>query len=388
MSKHWVGVSTWPWSHTVSHSHSTKQATFTWIFICPPRLDPGGRALSQSTTHVAAAFTFQATVCTPFTSTTFLRLACLVFYVLWVGGVVAQARRNWRRATEASCQYTVKMTCVTRKPTHGRTRDTTRVIIPKFGNHAPGDRSRLHSCRESPEILHAACAWRAWCWREVRTSNLGLSTLDSRATKRGSSRKFLLLPLLPLPRAYLQNQPRSLQALLHLLVLFLRLLSDAGHNQLGFHMTFRLLLIAHAILIRTLPYLFVKIHLRFFGRRHQEIQLSSTVPWVARTEVLLVVTWAVLLICWEPLHHQLLEMLPLKHIWRICSNTEIVSYSAINLSVPRGFCTSCALQEYNGDLLSYFFLQESPPIHQQHFLGQLQFTILIENHLSNEFFVL
>ena len=77
---------------------------------------------------------------------------------------------------------------------------------------------------------------------------------------------------------------------------------------------------------------------------------------MARTEVLLVVTWAVLLICWEPLHHQLLEMLPLKHIWRICSNSEIVSYSATNLSVAEGFGTPCALQEYSQDLLSYFLL--------------------------------
>ena len=74
-------------------------------------------------------------------------------------------------------------------------------------------------------------------------------------------------------------------------------------------------------------------------------------------------------------------MLPLKHIWRICSNTETVSYSATNLSVPEGFCSLYALQEYNGDFLSYFVLQGSPSIDQWPSVGLPRCKILIENRL-------
>ena len=48
---------------------------------------------------------------------------------------------------------------------------------------------------------------------------------------------------------------------------------------------------------------------------------------------------------------QLLEKLPLKLIWKICSNTRTVSCFETNLSVPRGFCTLYALLEYGGNLL-------------------------------------
>ena len=111
----------------------------------------------------------------------------------------------------------------------------------------------------------------------------------------------------------------------------------------------------------------MKIHLRCFGRKHQEVQLSSTVLWVARTEVSLAVTWAVSPACWEPSRHQLLEKLPLKHIWKTYSSTATVFYSVNNLSVREGFCTLYALQEYSEDLLSFYVPLGSPPIHQQPF---------------------
>ena len=120
----------------------------------------------------------------------------------------------------------------------------------------------------------------------------------------------------------------------------------------------------------------MKIHLRSFGRRHQEIQLTSTLLRVARTEVLLAVTRAFSPACWVPSHHQLLKTLPLSHIWWTCSNTESVSYTVPNLSVTEGFCTLCALQEYSGDLLLYFFLLGSPPIHQWPSVGLPHCTIL------------
>ena len=99
-------------------------------------------------------------------------------------------------------------------------------------------------------------------------------------------------------------------------------------------MTFRLLTIAHATLPRTLSCLSVKIHLRYFGGRHQEIKLSSMVLLVARTEVSVAVTCTVSPACWKPSHHQLLEKLP--YTGRICSNTETVFYSATSLSVIAG----------------------------------------------------
>ena len=64
----------------------------------------------------------------------------------------------------------------------------------------------------------------------------------------------------------------------------------------------------------------MKIHLHCFGGSHQEIQLFSTFLWVARIEVPLAVPPA----CWESSQHQSLEKLPLKHIWRTCSNTGTV----------------------------------------------------------------
>ena len=88
--------------------------------------------------------------------------------------------------------------------------------------------------------------------------------------------------------------------------------------------------------------------------KNTTMPLSSTAPWVARTEDLS---------CRANLFRAFTSMVgddAFDNIWRICSNTEIVSYPATNLSVPESFCTSCALQGYNGDFLSYFFLQESP----------------------------
>ena len=60
---------------------------------------------------------------------------------------------------------------------------------------------------------------------------------------------------------------------------------------------------------------------------------------MARTEVSLAVTWAVSPACWEPPLHQLLEKLPLRHIWKTCSNTEAVFHSVTSLFVQEGFCT-------------------------------------------------
>ena len=160
------------------------------------------------------------------------------------------------------------------------------------------------------------------------------------------------------------------------------------HNQSNFHLTSRPLLIAHAILIRTLPCFSVTVHLHCSSKRHDEIQLSSSVLWVIRSDFFIVMTWAVMPTCWEPLRHQLLEMLLLKHIWRICSNTEIVSYSATSLSVPEDFCTLCALWEYSQDLPSYFFLLGSLSIRQWPYVGLPRCTILIVNRLSNELIAL
>ena len=42
-----------------SESQLTKQATITCTWICSPRLDPGGEALSQTSTHVSSEFTFK-----------------------------------------------------------------------------------------------------------------------------------------------------------------------------------------------------------------------------------------------------------------------------------------------------------------------------------------
>ena len=87
----------------------------------------------------------------------------------------------------------------------------------------------------------------------------------------------------------------------------------------------------------------VEAHFHCFCRRHQEIQLFSTVLWVARIEVSLAATWVVSPACWELSNHHLLEKLPLKHIWKTCSNTGTVSCFVTNLSVPEGFCTLYAL---------------------------------------------
>ena len=99
-------------------------------------------------------------------------------------------------------------------------------------------------------------------------------------------------------------------------------------------MIFRLLLIAHAILLRTLPCL-CECPSSLFGGRHQEIQLSSMVLWESRTEVSLAVTRAVSPACREPSHHLLLEKLPLRHTWKTWSNTETVFFSVASYFCPR-----------------------------------------------------
>ena len=81
-----------------------------------------------------------------------------------------------------------------------------------------------------------------------------------------------------------------------------------------------------------------------------------------------------------------------KSVWRpyltrCHSSCVVMSCFVTNLSVPEGFCTLYALQEYCGDLLSCFVLVGSPPIPRWPFGGVAQYTILIENPSSNEFFV-
>ena len=49
------------------------------------------------------------------------------------------------------------------------------------------------------------------------------------------------------------------------------------------------------------------------------------------------------LVSWELSHHQLLEKLLVKHIWKSCSNTQTVSFFVTNLSVPEVVCTFYAL---------------------------------------------
>ena len=139
---------------------------------------------------------------------------------------------------------------------------------------------------------------------------------------------------------------------------------------------------------KKLSCLSVKIHLHCFGRRHQETQWLSTVLWVARSEVSLAATWVVSPPCTELSHHQLLEKLPLKHIWKTCNNTGTVSCFVTLLSVPEGSCTWHALWEYSGDRLVFSFRLGSPPILQSPFLDWPQWLVLIEDLSCNEFFVL
>ena len=80
--------------------------------------------------------------------------------------------------------------------------------------------------------------------------------------------------------------------------------------------------------------IYMKIHLHCFDRRQQDIQLFSTVLWVARIEVSLAATWPVSPACQEPSHHQLLERPPLKHIGKTCSNTETASYFTNQVICP------------------------------------------------------
>ena len=60
----------------------------------------------------------------------------------------------------------------------------------------------------------------------------------------------------------------------------------------------------------------------------------------------------------------MLEKLPLKQIWKNCSNTETVFYSATNLPAPEGFNILYALQEHSEDLLLYSVPLGSLPTHQ------------------------
>ena len=97
-------------------------------------------------------------------------------------------------------------------------------------------------------------------------------------------------------------------------------------------------------------------YLHRFGRRHQEIQLFSSVLWVARIEVSTGCDMSCpASLCSEPVHYKLLAKPCLKHIWKTCTNTETVSYFVTNLSVPEGLCAMYALQVCSGDLPSCFF---------------------------------
>ena len=58
--------------------------------------------------------------------------------------------RNWRCAVKATCQDTMNRKTGTRRPTRHRTHDTTRVVVPTFGNHAYRKGSRFQSWREEP----------------------------------------------------------------------------------------------------------------------------------------------------------------------------------------------------------------------------------------------
>ena len=98
------------------------------------------------------------------------------------------------------------------------------------------------------------------------------------------------------------------------------------------------------ILLGTLPCLYVKIHLRYFGRRHQELQVSSTVLWVARTEVFTGCDLCCLASLLRAFISPTVGEAALKHIWKTYSNPATVFYSVNNLSVRESFCTLYALQ--------------------------------------------
>ena len=145
-------------------------------------------------------------------------------------------------------------------------------------------------------------------------------------------------------------------------------------------MTFHPLMIAHAILPRTLSCLFVKRHHRCSCRKHAEIQVFSMVPWVASIEASLAVIWSV-----SPIHERLCIA---KHILKIYISIGTVSYSAAKLSVPVGFSTLCALKECTGVLPSCFVPLGFPPTQQWPCFDWLQCTAHFGNLVSSEFSVL
>ena len=73
---------------------------------------------------------------------------------------------------------------------------------------------------------------------------------------------------------------------------------------------------------KTLSCLSVKTHLHCFCRGHQETQLFSRVLWVARIVVSLAVIRSVSPAFSNLSQHQLLEKLPLKHIWKLVATLE------------------------------------------------------------------
>ena len=78
-----------------------------------------------------------------------------------------------------------------------------------------------------------------------------------------------------------------------------------------YHMKFNPSRNALVILLKILSCLSVKTHLHCFCKRHQEIQLCSTILWRDRMEVSLDASWVVLQVC-------LLKSLHITNCWRSC----------------------------------------------------------------------
>ena len=100
--------------------------------------------------------------------------------------------------------------------------------------------------------------------------------------------------------------------------------------------------------------------------------------------------WAVSPVCSELSHHQLLEKLPLKHLWKTCSHTGTVSCFVTNLSVPRRLLYLVCIVGVQWRS-SFMFLSVGIPSNSSIALSceWPQFlVVLVEDLPCNEFFVL
>ena len=112
---------------------------------------------------------------------------------------------------------------------------------------------------------------------------------------------------------------------------------------------------AFVILLKILSCLSVKTNLHWFCKRHQEIQLFSTILWGARIEVSLDSSWVVLPVCLLKAFTSPIvgEAAFGAHPENLYQHWNCVLLCKTHLSVLEGFCTLYALLECSGDLFVF-----------------------------------